>query len=184
MRLTIWLAFAPIPAQRYACDNQQLDQALAGVGAAGHGLAAGRHCGCCRCGGHHAGGRRPDVQRGGARLEWVDRVSPRAFGLRGALDGGGVKDEPGGFFRVTLIDLEASRQRLVLIKGDDGQQRVAGQRKIPRDVDASVAMIVLPPMAGVALVMIEVFDAPMPTDGSGDAFGFAGSIAMGSVLAW
>jgi hypothetical protein len=49
-----------------------------------------------------------------------------------------------------------------LIKGDDGQQGVAGQREVLGNARAAVPMAFFLPDGVVALVLVAVFHAPMP----------------------
>jgi hypothetical protein len=89
-----------------------------------------------------------------------------------SLDWGGVKNKLQGLGWVALVDFEPTRERLVRVKGDDCQQRIAGQREILRGVDAPVPMVVLLPKAGVAFVVIEVLHAPVAPDSRWDALAF------------
>ena len=60
-------------------------------------------------------------------------------------------------------------QRLALLKGDDGQEDVAGKGEIERGVGFAMAVPVFLPGAGVALVVVSVFHGPMLAGGVGGA---------------
>ena len=64
---------------------------------------------------------------------------------------------------------EEMSQRLPLLKGDEGQEDVAGEGEIERGVGFAMAVPVLLPGAGVALVVVAVFHGPMLTGGVGGA---------------
>jgi hypothetical protein len=66
-----------------------------------------------------------------------------------------------GAVRVTMVMFEEVCQRLAWLEGDDGQEDVAGEREIERGVGFAVAVAVFLPGAGVAFVVVAVFDGPM-----------------------
>ena len=66
-----------------------------------------------------------------------------------------------------MVVFEEVCQRLPLLKGDDGQQDVAGEGEIERGVGFAMAVPVLLPGAGVAFVVVAVFHRPMLAGGVG-----------------
>ena len=59
--------------------------------------------------------------------------------------------------RVAMVSFKKVPQGLALLKGDEGQKHIAGQRQIERGVGFAMAVAVFLPGAGVAFVVIAVF---------------------------
>ena len=59
--------------------------------------------------------------------------------------------------RVAMVKFKEVGQRLAFLKGDEGQEDVAGERKIERGVGFAMAVSVFLPRAGVAFVVVAVF---------------------------
>jgi hypothetical protein len=68
-------------------------------------------------------------------------------------------------------------QRLTGLEGDEGQEDIAGQREIERGVGFAMAVAVFLPGAGVAFVVVAVFDGPVPAGPVGRARFFLGGEA-------
>jgi hypothetical protein len=62
---------------------------------------------------------------------------------------------------VAMVLFKKVRQGLALLKGDEGQEDVAGQREIERGVGPAMTVPVFLPGAGVAFVMVAIFHRPM-----------------------
>ena len=54
-----------------------------------------------------------------------------------------------------------------LIKGDDRQEDIARQGQILRGIDPAMPMVILPPLADVALLVVLIFDPPVASDRTG-----------------
>jgi len=65
---------------------------------------------------------------------------------------------------MAMVEFEEVRQRLPLLKGDDGQEDVAGEGEIERGVGFAMAVSVFLPGAGVAFVVVAVFHGPVLAD--------------------
>ena len=63
--------------------------------------------------------------------------------------------------RVAMVVFEEVCQRLAFLEGDDGQEEAAGEREIERAVGFGMAVSVFLPGAGVAFVVVAVFDRPV-----------------------
>jgi hypothetical protein len=50
---------------------------------------------------------------------------------------------------------------LFFVKGDDGEERVAGEREVLRNADAPEAMSVFLPDAVVSLVVVTILNTPL-----------------------
>ena len=85
-----------------------------------------------------------------------------------------MKDEVDGELRVSLVFGNQARQVALLIKGDDGQKGVSGEGEVLGDPGAAVPMAVFLPNGVVALVMVAIFHAPMPTGGAAKVRRFVG----------
>ena len=70
---------------------------------------------------------------------------------------------------MVMVVFEEVCQRLPLLKGDDGQEDVAGEGEIERGVGFAMAVPVFLPGAGVTLVMVAVFHGPMLAGSVGGA---------------
>jgi hypothetical protein len=68
---------------------------------------------------------------------------------------------------MAMVVFEEVCQRLPLLKGDDGQEDVAGEGEIECGVGFAMAVPVFLPGAGVAFVMVAVFHGPMLAGGIG-----------------
>ena len=76
-----------------------------------------------------------------------------------------------------MVVFEEVCQRLPLLKGDEGQEDVAGEGEIERGVGFAMAVPIFLPGAGVTLVVVAVFHGPMLTGGVGGAGFLMGSEA-------
>ena len=68
-----------------------------------------------------------------------------------------------------MVKLEEVGKGLALLERNDGQQGVTCERQIESGVGPSMAMTILLPRGGIAFVVVAIFDAPVPTDGTGGA---------------
>ena len=68
---------------------------------------------------------------------------------------------------MAMVVFEEVCQRLPLLKGDEGQEDVAGEGEIERGVGFAMAVPIFLPGAGVTLVVVAVFHGPMLADGIG-----------------
>jgi hypothetical protein len=60
-----------------------------------------------------------------------------------------------------MVMFKKVRQGLILLEGDEGQENVAGERKIERGVGFAMAVSIFLPGAGVAFVVVAVFHRPV-----------------------
>jgi len=75
-----------------------------------------------------------------------------------------VKDEVEGSGWIAVVEFEEVGQRLSLFEGDDGEQSIACEGQIQGGFGPSVPVAIFLPGGGVALVVVAVFDAPVPPD--------------------
>ena len=74
--------------------------------------------------------------------------------------------------RVAMVSFKKVPQGLALLKGDEGQKHIAGQRQIERGVGFAMAVAVFLPGAGIAFVVVAVFHRPVSAHGAGRAGSF------------
>jgi hypothetical protein len=77
------------------------------------------------------------------------------------------EDEIEGYGGATAVKIEEVGQRLAFLERDDGQEGVSREGEVECGVGSSMAVTVFLPEGGIALVMVAVFDAPVPPDGRG-----------------
>ena len=63
--------------------------------------------------------------------------------------------------RVAMVSFKKVLQELALLKGDEGQKRIAGECQIERGVGLALAVAVFLPRACVAFVAVAVFHRPV-----------------------
>jgi len=88
-------------------------------------------------------------------LTWSFRERERGF------------DEFEGFASIVAVMIEGGIERAVLLKGQDGQSGVAQQGEVLGSFGATQRTAVFPPHGGVALPVVEVFNAPVLADDGG-----------------
>jgi hypothetical protein len=75
-----------------------------------------------------------------------------------------MKDELEGFCPMAVVKLKEVSQWLAGFERDNGQQRIARERKVLSGFGSSMPVTIFLPSAGISLVVVAVFDAPMFAD--------------------
>ena len=73
-------------------------------------------------------------------------------------------------WRATAVKIEKAGQRQAFFEWDDGQQGVSLEGEVECGVGSSMAVTVSLPEGGIALLIVAVFDAPVPPDGCGGTY--------------